>query len=272
MVYKGCDIGSAKPSKEVLKKYPHHLIDVLSPNEIFTVGDFCRFSKNIIQDIHNKNKIPIFVGGSMMYFRSLYLGMHNLPNRDQNLRKQLKKLKSNNGEYFLFNRLKKIDPDYANKINKNDEVRIVRALEVYENSGLKMSRINSNDSKKNLTENYNVVQFCTFHERNILHERIKNRLDRIIECGFINEAKNLLNKYNIDIDHPIRKSVNYRQAFDYLENIYSYETFYEKALFATRQIAKRQITWIRSWDKFTKISSDKYELLHNSIKKLISAL
>lgn len=272
MVYKDCDIGSAKPDKKLLIKYPHHLINVLSPNEVFTVGDFYSLSKNIIKEVHKKNKLPIFVGGSMMYFKSLYKGMHDLPKRDQRYRNKLKKLKCSNEEYFLFKKLKEIDPNYAKNLNKNDEVRIVRALEVHKNSGIKMSEIILRDSENSLSKKYNVEQFCILHDRSILHKRIKDRLDKIIEYGLLDEAKNLLKSYKIDLDHPLRKSINYRQAFDFLEKKYNYDTFYETALFATRQLAKRQITWIRSWDEFTEINSDEYELLHNRIKKLISAL
>ena len=207
-----------------------------------------------------------------MYFKSLYKGMHDLPKRDQRYRNKLKKLKCSNEEYFLFKKLKEIDPNYAKNLNKNDEVRIVRALEVHKNSGIKMSEIILRDSENSLSKKYNVEQFCILHDRSILHKRIKDRLDKIIEYGLLDEAKNLLKSYKIDLDHPLRKSINYRQAFDFLEKKYNYDTFYETALFATRQLAKRQITWIRSWDEFTKINSDEYELLHNRIKKLISAL
>ena len=122
MVYKDCNIGSAKPNKNVLEKYPHHLIDIVSPNEVFNVSDFCKYSKKIIEITHSKNKLPIFVGGSMMYFKSLYSGIYNLPERDQEFRESLKKLQSNGNDFFLYKKLNKIDPDYATKIHKNDEV------------------------------------------------------------------------------------------------------------------------------------------------------
>ena len=147
MVYKDCDIGSAKPNKNVLEKYPHHLIDIVSPNEVFNVSDFCKYSKKIIEIAHSKNKLPIFVGGSMMYFKSLYSGLYDLPERDQEFRESLKKLQSNGNDFFLYNKLNQIDPDYATKIHKNDEVRIIRALEIYEKTGRKMSEIFSESTK-----------------------------------------------------------------------------------------------------------------------------
>ena len=130
MVYKGCDIGSAKPTKAILEEFPHEMIDIVSPSEIFTVSDFCTLSKTIIEKSHKADKLPLFVGGSMMYFKSLLDGIHNLPDRDNNFREELEKLKLKNKPYFLYKLLEKKDPEYAQGIDKNDEIRIIRALEV----------------------------------------------------------------------------------------------------------------------------------------------
>ena len=272
MVYKDCDIGSAKPNKNVLAKYPHHLVDIICPNEVFTVADFYRRSMEIIEITHNKNKLPIFVGGSMMYFKSLYTGINDLPERDQKFRDSLKKLKNNNKDSFLHEKLNQIDPEYAKKINKNDEVRIIRALEVFEKSGKRMSEVFLDNNKDCLSNKFDVSQFCVSIDRNILHERIKTRLKKIIKQGLVDEAKNLLNKYDLDLNHPLRKSVNYKQAFEFIEKKHDHETFFDKALFATRQLAKRQTTWIRSWDKFKEIDLMDPKVLENDVKKLITAL
>ncbi len=272
MVYKDCNIGSAKPTKKVLEKYPHHLIDVLCPNEIFTVADFCATSKNIIKNAHNKKRLPVFIGGTMMYFKSLFDGIHDLPARNENYRQELRKLKLNNNENFLYNLLNDIDSDYAKKINKNDEVRIIRALEVFKATGKPMSKIISNNSKKKLFYDYEIAQFGIIHERELLHKRIESRLNKIIEKGLLEEARLILKKYNIDPVHPLRRSVNYKQAFNYLNNDYEYDTFYNKALYATRQLAKRQTTWLRSWKKFEKIDFNKQDNIENSIKNLTSLL
>jgi len=243
MVYKDCNIGSAKPTKKVLEKYPHHLIDVLCPNEIFSVADFCATSKKIIKNAHNKKRLPVFIGGTMMYFKSLFDGIHDLPARDENYRQELRKLKLNNNDNFLYNLLNDIDSDYAKKINKNDEVRIIRALEVFKATGKPMSKIISNNSKKKLFYDYEIAQFGIIHDRELLHKRIESRLNKIIEKGLLEEARLILKKYNIDPAHPLRRSVNYKQAFNYLNNDYEYDTFYNKALYATRQLAKRHTTW-----------------------------
>ena len=272
MVYKDCNIGSAKPSKEILKKYPHHIIDVVSPNEIFTVADFCAISKKIIKNAHYKKKLPVLIGGSMMYFKSLFDGIHDLPARDENYRKELRKLKLNNNDNFLYNLLNDIDSDYAKKINKNDEVRIIRALEVFKVTGKLMSEIISTNSNKKLSFDYEIAQFGIIHDRELLHKRIESRLNKIIEEGLLEEAKSLLKKYNIDLEHPLRRAVNYKQAFSYLNNEYEYDTFYKKALYATRQLAKRQTTWLRSWKEFEEIDINQQNNIENSIKNLISLL
>ena len=272
MVYKDCNIGSAKPSKEILKKYPHHIIDVVSPNEIFTVADFCAISKKIIKNAHYKKKLPVLIGGSMMYFKSLFDGIHDLPARDENYRKELRKLKLNNNDNFLYNLLNDIDSDYAKKINKNDEVRIIRALEVFKVTGKLMSEIISTNSNKKLSFDYEIAQFGIIHDRELLHKRIESRLNKIIEEGLLEEAKSLLKKYNIDLEHPLRRAVNYKQAFSYLNNEYEYDTFYKKALYATRQLAKRQTTWLRSWKEFKEIDINQQNNIENSIKNLISLL
>ncbi len=272
MVYKDCNIGSAKPTKEILRKYPHHIIDVVSPNEIFTVADFCAISKKIIKNAHYKKKLPVLIGGSMMYFKSLFDGIHDLPARDENYRQELRKLKLNNNDNFLYSLLNDIDSDYAKKINKNDEVRIIRALEVFKVTGKLMSEIISDNSNKKLSFDYEIVQFGIIHNRELLHKRIESRLNKIIEEGLLEEAKSLLKKYNIDLEHPLRRAVNYKQAFSYLNNEYEYDTFYKKALYATRQLAKRQTTWLRSWKEFEEIDINQQNNIENSIKNLISLL
>ena len=128
------------------------------------------------------------------------------------------------------------------------------------------------NNKDSLSNKFDVSQFCISIDRNILHERIKTRLKKIIKQGLVDEAKNLLNKYDLDLNHPLRKSVNYKQAFEFIEKKHDHETFFDKALFATRQLAKRQTTWIRSWDKFKEIDLMEPKVLENDVKKLITAL
>ena len=269
MVYKDCNIGSAKPNKDLLKKYPHHLVDQVSLDEIFTVAEFYKLSRQLIKEIHKKDKIPLFVGGTMMYFKSLYEGIHDLPLRDDEYRSKLKKMYSNNDLYDL---LKKVDPEYAKKLDANDELRILRALEINKNTGKPFSKILQEDTKESISKEYEVFQFGIVEERSLIHERIEKRLENIISMGLEDEAKKILQKYEPKNDHPIRRSINYKQIFDYLESKDDFDTFKSKALFATRQLAKRQITWMRSWNVFSEININELIKLENEVKKAISLL
>ena len=273
MVYKGCDIGSAKPSKNILDKYPHHLINCIRPSEIFSVSDFYNASLSLIEEIHSRNKLPLFVGGSMMYFKSLINGLDELPARDDDYRFELEEIKRRDGAEALFRMLKKIDPKYALDIHKSDHKRIIRALEVYKVSGKNMSSSLSHKKKNFLSEKYNLKQFGILDEdRIVLHKRIEERLRSIIEEGLVDEVKHLLNKYPIPENHPIRKSVNYKQAFLFLKKEIEEKDFFNKALFATRQLAKRQITWMRSWDKLEIFKIESAYKIKESAKSLITSL
>ena len=272
MVYKDCNIGSAKPSKDILKKHPHKMIDVASPNEIFTVADFYDLSKKIIEDAHLNKKIPLFVGGSMMYFKLLQNGFHDMPKRDNEYRKNLEIIKLNNPKNYLYSMLKDIDPDYANKINKNDEVRIIRALEIFNSTGKSMTEIFSVKQNKLLKNKYDIFQFGLVEDRKRLHKNIEIRLNEILEKGFVKEAESLLSKYTIKDNHPLRKSINYKQMFNYLDGESSLKTFFEKALYATRQLAKRQITWQRGWDIHTQIKESTISIFNKELDKIKSGL
>ncbi len=272
MVYRDCDIGSAKPSKDILKKFPHEMVDVANPDKLFTVGDFYTLSHKIIEKSHLDNKLPLFVGGSMMYFKTLLDGMNVLPERDINYRRYLENLKEDSKPHFLFNLLNERDPKYAKNLNKNDEVRIIRALEVIKRTGRPFSTVLKETKRNPLTNKYDIYQFGILDERKLIHKRIKDRLEKILSDGLEEEAITLLEKYNIPNNHPIRKSVNYKQIFNYLNGEYDIETFTQKALFATRQLAKRQITWIRSWENYVKIKVNEIKPLEDNVKKIISLL
>ena len=197
------------------------------------------------------------------------MGIHDLPLRDDEYRSKLKKMYSNNDLYDL---LKKVDPDYAKKLDANDELRILRALEINKNTGKPFSKILQEDTKESISKEYEVFQFGIVEERSLIHERIEKRLENIISMGLEDEAKKILEKYELKNDHPIRRSINYKQIFDYLECKDDFDTFKSKALFATRQLAKRQITWMRSWSVFSEIKINELIKLENEVKKAISLL
>ena len=273
MIYKDCDIGSAKPSKDILFKHKHHLVDCIEPDLIYSVADFYKSSLKLITEIHNKNKLPLFVGGSMMYFKSLIYGLDNLPERNDTYRNELEKIKKENGIYALYEMLKESDPKYAEQVNISDEKRIIRALEVVKSSGNNFSSMVGYKNKDYLTSNYRVHQFGILDEdRLLLHSRIEERLEMIIQNGLIDEVQGLLKKYKIPENHPLRKSVNYKQAISFLNKEYDSNEFFKRALYATRQLAKRQTTWMRSWDDLNVFDIKTSYKIEESIKRLASSL
>jgi tRNA dimethylallyltransferase len=273
MVYKDCNIGSAKPSKDILLKHKHHLVDCIEPEQIYSVADFYESSLKLITEIHNNNKLPLFVGGSMMYFKSLIYGLDNLPERNDTYRNELEKIKNENGIDMLYKMLKESDPKYAKQVNNSDEKRIIRALEVVKASGNNFSSMVGYKNKDYLVSNFSIHQFGIFDEdRSLLHSRIEERLEMIIQNGLIDEVKGLLNKYKIPENHPIRKSVNYKQAISFLNKEYDSEEFFKRALYATRQLAKRQMTWLRSWDDLNVFNLKTSYKIEESIKRLLTSL
>ena len=273
MVYKGCDIGSAKPTKDILLQHPHHLIDCVDPESIFTVADFHKKSIELIDKIHQKNKVPFFVGGSMMYFNSLLKGLDSLPKRDKAYRLELEKLKKDEGIESLYSTLLQKDALYAAKVKSSDTQRIIRALEVIKVTGKTFTSQTGNIKKNIFSDKYNLHQYAIYDEdRTMLHNNIEDRLRIIIDNGLLTEVSDLLSNYKIPIDHPIRKAVNYKQAISFINNDYDQEEFFKKSLYATRQLAKRQTTWLRSWKDINIFSLNSKDKIKDNIKSLISSL
>ena len=273
MVYKGCDIGSAKPTKDILLQHPHHLIDCVDPESIFTVADFHKKSIELIDKIHKKNKVPLFVGGSMMYFYSLLKGLDSLPKRDEAYRLELEKQKKNEGIESLYSTLLQKDALYAAKVKSSDTQRIIRALEVIKVTGETFTSQIGNIKTNIFSDKYNLHQYGIYDEdRTMLHNNIEDRLRIIIDNGLLTEVSDLLSNYKIPIDHPIRKAVNYKQAISFINNDYDQEEFFKKSLYATRQLAKRQTTWLRSWKNINLFSLNSKDKIKDNIKNLISSL
>tara|TARA_B100001287_G_scaffold130599_1_gene110031 strand:+ start:270 stop:1214 length:945 start_codon:yes stop_codon:yes gene_type:complete len=273
MVYEDCNIGSAKPSKDILEKYPHHLVDIIKPNSIYTVSDFYQSSLELIDEIHSRDKLPVFVGGTMMYFRTLINGLDSLPARNDDYRIELEEVKKQNGDDALYEMLLSIDADYAATLNKSDDKRIIRALEVYKFTGENMTSLLGRVDKNFLLEKYNVKQLGILDEdRTVLHKRIEKRLETIINDGLVEEVKNLFDKYTIADNHPIRKSVNYKQAISFIKQEIDEDEFFKTSLFATRQLAKRQITWMRSWDNLEIFENKSAYKIKEIVKRLVSSL
>ena len=272
MVYKDCNIGSAKPSEETLKQYPHHLVNVIEPSSIFSVSDFYKQSLQLIDEIHSRNKLPLFVGGTMMYFNILLNGLDLLPSRNDAYRLELEEIRKHNGDQYLYEMLRSIDSEYASTLNQSDNKRVIRALEVHKLSGEKMSSLLGRVDKNSFLEKYHLKQYGILDDRSTLHERIEKRLKKIINDGLVDEVKDILKKYHIDENHPLRKSVNYNQAISFIKEEYDKEEFFNRALFATRQLAKKQITWMRSWNNLDVFDSKSVSNIKESIKSLTSSL
>jgi tRNA dimethylallyltransferase len=220
MVYKGFDVGSAKPKKETLKKYPHKLVDIITAENIYTASNFIFDAKELIDKAHHDKKIPLFVGGSMMYFQSLLKGLDKLPKRNEEYRDQLKKIQSQKGILELFKELELKDPEYASSIQKNDSHRIIRALEIIQGTSRTVSSQLGNIDDDLLKDNH-VIQLGIFPtERSLLHKRIDKRLKELLNDGLIEETKKILDTYKIKQDHPALKAINYKQAIKYINNDY----------------------------------------------------
>ncbi len=246
MVYRGMDIGTAKPDADTLKKAPHRLIDIVDPSKPYSAGNFCRDALQAINEIHLKGKTPLLVGGTMMYFRALQQGMAVLPTRDDTLRKALSVRAEQEGWGALHQSLAAVDPESAARINPADGQRIQRALEVFMLTGKTMTAI-QHETKSALAD-FKVINIgLTLAPRAWLHERIALRFEQMLEQGFIHEVNRLYQRGDLNADMPSMRSVGYREVWQYFNGEIDYDHMKANAIAATRQLAKRQLTWLRSW-------------------------
>ncbi|MEP4891338.1 MAG: tRNA (adenosine(37)-N6)-dimethylallyltransferase MiaA [Aliiglaciecola sp.] len=249
LIYRGMDIGTAKPSAEELSQVPHRLIDILDPKESYSVANFRNDALNAMQAVTDAGKIPLLVGGTMLYFKSLVDGLSTLPAANPEIREHLQNEANALGWQELHHRLEQVDPVSAKRIHPNDPQRLLRALEVYMISGKTMTELTSEKSS-NLP--YSVKEFAIMpSDRGILHERIEKRFNIMLESGFQQEVENLRRRDDLHLDLPSMRCVGYRQMWQYLDGDFDYPEMVFKGVAATRQLAKRQITWLRSWKNIT---------------------
>jgi len=247
-IYKNLDIGTAKPTQKELIKTPHHLIDIRSPIESYSVGDFKKDVDSIITNSLDTEKIPFLYGGTMMYFNTLENPLDNLPVSTLETKKKVKDELNKFGIEFLFNKLEEVDPVSAKKINPNDSQRIQRSLEVYYITGKPLSSFYID---KITTETpYKILKLAFLpNNREHLHLIIQERVEYMLERGLIEEVEEILRSYpSLDDSYPSFRSVGYRQTFHYLKNQISKSELKNKIIFATRQLAKRQMTWMRKME------------------------
>jgi len=245
LVYRGMDIGTAKPDAETLKRTPHRLIDIRDPEQRYSAGDFVRDAENEIDDILASGRIPLLVGGTMMYFRSLTEGIAELPEADPDVRAALDAEAASIGWPAMHQRLEGVDPESAARIHANDSQRIQRALEVFEISGRPISVLHADGQRAVAGHSYLKLALVP-GSRPLLHEHIDSRLQSMFDHGFIEEVEGLRQRPGLSSQSPSMRAVGYRQIWSHLDGHYDRAEAQNKALAATRQLAKRQLTWLRS--------------------------
>lgn len=252
LVYKGMNIGTAKPTPAELALAPHRLIDIRDPAEPYSAANFVVDATVEIEKIHTQNRIPLLVGGTMLYFKALLEGLAPMPSSDPEVRAAIETEAALKGWPAIHAELAKVDPQMAETIHPNHSQRLSRALEVYRVSGKTMTelrRLQAESKQTLLGERYHVVQIAMApRQRSILHRRIEQRFQRMIEQGFEAEVRALYERGDLHRNLPAIRAVGYRQMWDYLENQLSYDEMIERGIIATRQLAKRQLTWLRGWE------------------------
>jgi tRNA dimethylallyltransferase len=265
MIYKGMDIGTAKPDAETLQRYPHRLIDICEPTEAYSAAEFRRDALTEIKEIRDAGKIPILTGGTMLYFHALRNGLAQLPEADPVVRQRLLDEAEQMGWPHMHARLAEVDPESAERLNPNDSQRLQRALEVYEISGRTMTELWAEQEKQR--PDFPIISMAVMpDDRAELHQRIEKRFDIMLEQGFIDEVRQLWERGDLNLQMPSVRCVGYRQVWEYFSGTWDYETMRFKGIVATRQLAKRQVTWLRSWENLTWMDTHDPKLLSNALK------
>lgn len=267
MIYRGMTIGTAKPDADTLARAPHHLIDLIDPVDQYSAAQFCHDVHRTSQEIIQRGRWPLLVGGTMMYFNALQKGLSALPESDARLRATLLQQIHTQGLDSLYQQLLVVDPVSAAKIHPHDAQRIQRALEVYLLTQQPLSQIIANP-----VHNAPAYQFVNLllmpTDRAWLHERIEQRFQQMLQAGFLAEVEALLAQWPLTATCPAMRCVGYRQAWSYLHGQDDYATFCAKGVAATRQLAKRQLTWLRHWPKGETLVADSPAVYANLVVKI----
>lgn len=266
LVFKEMNIGTAKPTLEERNGIPHHLIDILDPSESFSTGQFRNQALTLMAEITQRGKLPILVGGTMLYFKALTQGLAELPPANAQIRAYLERELEQNGKFALHQRLSKVDPQSALRIHPNDPQRVQRALEIFELTGKPMSIF---FAANQVELPYSIHKFVIAPEdRKILHEIIAQRFYKMLELGFLEEVEKLYLRNDLNEKMPSIRAVGYREAWSYFQGEYDLNTMTEKAIIATRQLAKRQFTWLRRETNAHSLITGQVNLLSQIIKIL----
>jgi tRNA dimethylallyltransferase len=245
LVYRHMDIGTAKPDLDNRLKARHHLIDIIDPTENYSAAQFRDDALEVMNDIVERGRVPLLTGGTMLYFKALRDGLSDLPAANEDTRLVIDAMASNVGWPAIHRELERIDPATAQRLDPNDSQRIQRAMEIFYLTGKPMSELIATSKPAELP--YRLIPLALVPgERSVLHERIADRFELMLELGLINEVRELRGHYDLKPDLPSMRCVGYRQVWQYLDGEYGLGTLREKAVAATRQLAKRQLTWLRA--------------------------
>lgn len=269
LIYRGMDIGTAKPTAEELTQAPHRLIDILDPALSYSAADFRRDALREMAEITSRNKIPLLVGGTMLYFKALLEGLSPLPAADIDVRERIEKQAAEQGWEALHDQLREIDPVAAMRIHPNDPQRLSRALEVFFISGKTLTELTKISGE---TLPYRVYQFAIAPtRRELLHARIEERFSQMLSNGFEDEVRTLIARGDLHTDLPSIRCVGYRQMWSYLSGEFDYDEMVYRGVCATRQLAKRQMTWLRGWEGVDWLDSEKPEEALSRVIQVVSA-
>jgi tRNA dimethylallyltransferase len=255
-VYRGMDIGTAKPGAAERARVPHHLVDLIDPDQRYSTGQFRADAIRAVQEILGRGKIPLLVGGTMLYYRSLASGLDELPQAEPVLRAAIDAEAAQRGWPALHAELRKIDPAAAQRIMPNDAQRIQRALEVFRITGTPLSSLHG---RTRAATPFRLKGCCLIPERSQLHANIEGRFDAMLGAGLVDEVRSLRKKYRLTADTPSMRAVGYRQVWELLERECDEATMRSRALAATRQLAKRQLTWLRSFPDLIRLDAGRLQ-------------
>ena len=273
LVYRDMSIGTAKPDAEILAKAPHHLIDIIDPTSVYSAANFRSDALRLMADITARGKIPLLVGGTMLYFKALQDGLSGLPEANPEVRARLDARAAMIGWPAMHEKLALVDAKTAERLKPNDSQRIQRALEVFEITGESMTALYAKQKSEVLP--YKLLKLALVpSDRKVLHERIALRFEQMLSAGFIDEVKTLKAKYpTLTADSTSMRCVGYRQALEHLAGEYDTAELHDRGIFATRQLAKRQLTWLRGMDDIVELdclNNKLNELVFNKINQFIS--
>lgn len=282
LVYKGLEIGAARPEPEVLAKAPHRLLGFLDPAEPYSAARFRDDALREIADIHASGRIPLLVGGTMLYFKALQQGLADLPAASPEVREAIDAIAREHGWPEVHRLLAEVDPETAARLKPNDGQRLQRALEVYRLTGEPLSALHRrqkavalSDTEESPSSAFPYTATCLAlapASRALLHERIAIRFRAMLEAGLVEEVQRLKSRGDLHRELPAIKAVGYRQVWDYLDGRYSYDEMVERGIIATRQLAKRQFTWLRGWPDLEWFDADSPELIERLESRLAPLL